>query len=462
MVHEYSSYVVGNLFEEAAIGSIKRLAFLENAKFSEKYELVPKIYTDLYFKNGLEALGLGPNTAIECKTDFAGLRSSRILEAFRNRENPDGITLVLFVLRDDFRQREKILSGLENVRFAEDKDYIRLIEAFPELWKPLKNINERYSRISKYIKWVSVEISESARFKNNEDRLKAMIAGARDSAGQKKVSVILGNGVSIPFGSDSWDKMINNLSDYLSPVHIDNVRLMRSAIGDNSYSAALFAKNILKQNDKYLDALYYSIYRKYHKSYHGPDTIVHAVSEIIRRCRDFIEIGTFNYDSFVENDFWGPVPRSRIEPIYKYGQYYDDRYFPLFHLHGYLPASFSQREYERQEYQDTIVLTLNDYFERYSDKNSFTYATQKHLYENEVCLFVGSSMTDIFQLQCMREVEGKEYFAILRRDKNMSDKDYLQLTYYYNAKNITPISVDDYSEISGLLLRLFDITEKIK
>lgn len=455
MMREYSFYVIGNLFKEAVIGSLKRLAFIEQVKFKERYKVGPNSHADLYFPDGLEAMGFRPNTTIKCHFDFKGIS----LDAFRNHEEDEGGTsVVLFVLRDDVNNRDEALDEAHNVKIADRNDYIKLILAFPELWEPLKGVDERYSRIPRYINEAfAIRLAHPYPAENSDDRLKKLIADARASSGKKKVSIILGNGVSIPFGSTTWGNMIDSLSEHLSPDYIDNVDLVRDDIGNNSYSSALLAKNILERKDKYLEAIHASVYGKYRNDLHKPDTIVHAISEIIRRYYGFVEVGTFNYDSFVENDFGLPGHGHAIQPIYELGQRLSKKDFPLFHLHGYLPMSLPKDEDERQKYQDNIVLTQKDYFERYSDKSSFTYSKQRDLYENDICLFVGSSMTDIFQLQCMSEVEGREYFAILRRNKDMTDKDYRELIYYYNSNNITPISVDEFNDISGLLRRLFGV-----
>ena len=49
---------------------------------------------------------------------------------------------------------------------------------------------------------------------------KEFIAHLNDDSEKSNCAVIIGNGVSIPFGSDNWSTMIKNLVDSLEPFHI--------------------------------------------------------------------------------------------------------------------------------------------------------------------------------------------------------------------------------------------------
>lgn len=148
------------------------------------------------------------------------------------------------------------------------------------------------------------------------------------------LSVIMGNGVSIPFGSDKWDVLSTSLFDYLSPVYVDNKDLVDKTIGANTYSKTSLSKMTISK-DKYVEALYNSIYRKYEEKMHENETLLRCISRAKKRNVN-LKLYTYNYDNFLEKQ-------------YKY-QIHEDLYSSynrisnlktnepkVMHLHGIIP-----------------------------------------------------------------------------------------------------------------------------
>lgn len=103
--------------------------------------------------------------------------------------------------------------------------------------------------------------------KENSELFKRYVKGYELDEDYKGAALILGNGVSIPFGADSWNRLVDNLLDVMVPYHIDDSKRIRNALSNSTYAMSSFAKGTL-QRDKltalYNDTLYSSIYRKYH------------------------------------------------------------------------------------------------------------------------------------------------------------------------------------------------------
>lgn len=457
------SKTLGEIFDEAVKASLKRLSLKERVSFEKDFVLLDRLEYDGYLGMGLQSLGLPPGTAVECKVTGQAFTHSPLFEAFCDPDKLPGKLLFAFVLFDlsEGGKRSIQMRGNGHVRIAEENDYITLIRAYPDMWEPLRGIDKTRSRIPEYIERAACEEKAANQYGDAAENLKDHIAKIKESSNTRKISLILGNGVSIPFGSDPWGKLTSNLTDYLTPFYIENIDKVRNTIGNNFYASTSLAKHILSERGKYLDAIYYSIYRKYHDSYHNVDSLIKTIAKLVLKCHRFVEVGTFNYDSFLENAINKEKGHLEVRSVFGYDLHSAGIYVPIqiFHLHGYIPSDISRAsKKEMEEYRDSIVLTQEDYFECYSDENSFTYRKQLELYKNEICLFVGSSMTDVFQLQCMRKSEKRPFYAILAFDKDLpKEKDRYELSRFYERQNIIVLDVEKYSEIDGLLNYLFGI-----
>lgn len=114
-------------------------------------------------------------------------------------------------------------------------------------------------------------------------------------------SIIIGNGVSIPFGSDPWNQLSNYLFDFLKPKYVDNVDAVASAIGNSTFALTAMSKSVIQKN-KYNDALYSCIYRKYEDTMHVPTTLLRAITKS-KVNHSKLNLITYNYDMFLEMDY---------------------------------------------------------------------------------------------------------------------------------------------------------------
>lgn len=445
-------------FENAVIGSFRTLTNQLSIPFAGGLITSNRRIGDGFFSDGFSDLGIPPMTVIECKRTLVWPNSFLDLFA-RLQKRRQNLHLILFVLTKlTEKEEEHIRRDFKNVVLAGPELYEKLIQAAPELWTPYKNLDQTRTYIP-----ISAFSKSSDRLEGDEEKVEKLIQEiekVKKSNGEDKISIILGNGVSIPFGSDPWNKLTDNLTDYLTPHYIKNIENIRSTIGNNTYASAMLAYNILHDIKKYKDALYYCIYRKYHPDeYHKDEkTTIRALSKVIEKWRDYLEVGTFNYDSFLENDIAHENMGIDVVPVYKDGTNIETGSFPIYHLHGYLPSA---KESITEEHVGSIVLTQEQYFKKYSDKKSFTYRKQVELYKNKVCLFVGSSMTDVFQLQCMDQLASEDnnklFHAILNVSNDMNADDKWQLNQFYSFEHVRPIWVHSFNDISEMLKRLFGL-----
>ena len=204
----------------------------------------------------------------------------------------------------------------------------------------------------------------------NEEEFKAYLD--KDS-GKSNCVLIIGNGASIPFGSDNWSGMINNLVDRLEPLHIEKREHVETALSNSPYALSSFVKaTLIREEDfkKYIEAIRYCIYRKYNPIMHDQASLVDVIARAKEKYRD-LPLLTYNYDTFVEKQYFH---NTKKQLNYYFG---NDKSIDkvellgkenVIHLHGYI-------SYEKKKSKG-VILTDEDYFKAYLDKNSWTFRMQ--------------------------------------------------------------------------------------
>lgn len=276
---------------------------------------------------------------------------------------------------------------------------------------------------------------------------------------EKMPAMILGNGVSIPFGCDTWSDMITYLFSYLSPLYLDSLENVKKAIGNSNYFSASMSKLTIEKA-KYNEAIKSSIYKKYEQRMHNTSTLLHSVAIIKSRLINMPLI-TYNYDCFLENEFKTFYRTINIKTIYNSKM---DKKYPepkILHVHGFIDSKKSSKP-------KNMILTDEEYFNSYKGKNWVVSAQQKAL-EKNICLYVGSSMSDLFQLSLIYKASKKHNQRSIKNHKkvwycyalmclpSLTPKDILTINNYFLRKSIKIIFVDNYEKLPNKLLELFEI-----
>ena len=271
----------------------------------------------------------------------------------------------------------------------------------------------------------------------------------------KKPALFLGNGISAHFGSDNWETLSDSLFDYLKPEYVDDKNGVKKAIGATNYSSTSMSKYLI-DSKKYYESIYYSLYRKYSKTMHINGTLLRSVSTIKRANKD-MPIITYNYDNFLEMDYEHAFS-SKLFSVASRRQDLIIAEPKVIHVHGLMP-------YKNASRHSKIILTQEEYYSTYKAKN-WAVARQKELLSKNTCLFVGSSMSDLFQMSVINDVRKKYYsfeeayswkcFALLCL-KDMNPKDVVAIYNYYFSKGVHIIVVNDFDELSSKIMDLFGL-----
>lgn len=185
-----------------------------------------------------------------------------------------------------------------------------------------------------------------------------------------ELSIVLGTGVSIPFGALSWNKLLDYMYEAIESGKFDNANNAFSKIGNDNLSKVQYIKLELLKNKQYLKTLYNGLYNSYNNNYPYNNTSLYALANLING-RKIRKIITYNYDNYLEII----LKNRKIEYLLMVSnENYYKNFLPIYHVNGYLP--YEVKEKEMIDGADTIVLSEDDYFKLYNNSNHWQVAIQ--------------------------------------------------------------------------------------
>lgn len=273
---------------------------------------------------------------------------------------------------------------------------------------------------------------------------------------------VLGNGVSIALGADPWEKMINNLIDYLTPFYIKNAGDINDSLAKSNYLISSFVQKSLFSkchDDIYYSGIRHCVYRKYHRDMLNSDSLIKSIAKAKIKYPK-LRVLTYNYDTFIENQIKKENPSFLIKTVCKNSKWKKDEN-SIYHLHGFI----NEAEKGKKD-KDCIVLTDDEYFNCYFRKNSWVYSFQKQTLLNRKCLFIGSSMSDIFQLSIINEVATQKkdnwFCYALMCFQGLDEQTKNELIDFYYDKHIKIIYTDTFEQLYERLDQLTGSEKKIQ
>jgi hypothetical protein len=268
----------------------------------------------------------------------------------------------------------------------------------------------------------------------------------KEEAEHKRVSLVLGAGVSKEYGGLDLNELTNSLIDYLPADYLDNREAVLDLIGKSTLSTIHFVKENVGI-EKYGEALYKSLYGDNKKSIADDKTTLFQVASLIARHKELDSIITFNFDDYLEQIL---VNNRKVNFKYLYQKEdFLDGSLPIFHVHGFLPKN----AVNIADYVNTIILSEDDFFRLYSDNNNWQVAVQLEKYKDNLCLFIGSSLRDYNLKRCLQitKQKYKRHYAIMAKRSVKTLNDMMVINRYYNLFNVEIIWVDSHDQIAPLL-----------
>jgi hypothetical protein len=281
-----------------------------------------------------------------------------------------------------------------------------------------------------------------------EARIQKKIANEKD-----KITLLLGNGLSISVGAKSWECLRQELclflGNYLSFASID-----RSLLGQSSYSDTLLS-HYTCANSYCEDSYYQTIHRCLYGSVNIPserqddNSLLAGTAVFIERHKP--EVLTLNYDSLLEEEL--KLSKSkRVTPIWNKNQKAKSKnVIYIYHLQGYLPRLPAIPEEKNKK---SIVLDEDEYADFYYSEKDWRKKKLDKALKQRTCFFIGLSLSDTFLRNCVRKSDNKDHFAFLCKNGLPNFPDLAILTSIFFNMNIDVLWFDSYQEISGKLRSL--------
>lgn len=291
------------------------------------------------------------------------------------------------------------------------------------------------------------KITENDIIKKREQDIKFL----KEKLDNREITIVLGTGVSVPFGALSWNKLVEYMYYRLNNEKFDDENKAFEKIGNDNLCKAQYIKlELLKNKLYYSQTLYNGLYERYSIENDYGETSLHMISNLLRGNK-IRKIITYNYDDFLEKI----LNKKNIDySLMISKEDYQKDFMPIYHVHGYLPQNVSDEE--MINYSETIILSEDDYFRLYNNSNHWEVAIQLQSFKDDICLFIGNSITDYNEKRILNYTKQKfkKHFAIFVRDQ-LSISDILKISnYYFEMCNVEIIWANSVNDISVIIKSL--------
>jgi hypothetical protein len=269
-----------------------------------------------------------------------------------------------------------------------------------------------------------------------------------------KISIVMGSGASVQFGSLEWKKLISYLQRNIT-MQIDNRAKVLSSLNSNNLIDAGIAKEATDGfYEKLTDAVYnpnningsgYTFETGIHDD---RSTMAAAILLLKNRYKDVLRIISYNYDDFLERSIKVYAPElTHVVSIYENNYLLAKGDLPLIHVHGFLAPD---RQTSHQH--ESIILTESQYYDLYNNQLDFRVYSQLDSFKNSSCVFFGLSITDTYQRNLLDSTLNPFLFHFrFLLDTGLSDHDKLFLFKENLNMGMLVIWINSYSETYSLL-----------
>lgn len=341
------------------------------------------------------------------------------------------------------------IGDVEIPQFLLDRQVLRISN--------IDEVGKKAAELLLGLEWLNNSMqSTQTTYKAFDRQTKWAIDKLKKALNDSKLTLVCGAGVSIPSGISSWHDLLvtmvdNTLFDGANSQSAEELlaNLSQSSIIIGKYLRIIlgndFESNLKKAMYKYID--------NNDKSCSYADTeLMEAVIELAkprRRGRYLDSIITFNFDDVIETK----LRKLKIDccSLWKEGQSYDVNELPIYHVHGFLP-------YQGEIDEPNIVFSEEAYHSQFIDPYSWANLLQLNTFANNVCLFVGLSMTDPNLRRLLdiswRHNHNRRHFVILK--KSHSDIVNGFVVRDANSLGLNVIWCDNFDEIPKIILDISD------
>jgi hypothetical protein len=275
---------------------------------------------------------------------------------------------------------------------------------------------------------------------------------------EHQLTLVLGAGVSIPWGMPTWRELLNDLVvEYVRRTYAGTfdaaamekvgAALQREFAGISPIQTGAFVQSRIPDDD-FRRMLQNALYRRFEKGTDS-DGLLSAIASMYGGIHSIV---SFNFDDILEEVFsdrslqfttvTGGRDLARIRGL------------PIYHPHGYLPRSGDgSRE---------LVFSESQYHTQYSDGHSWANVVVQRLLLESTCLFLGTSLSDpnlrrLIDLAHRQNPEQHHYFVTVANNSGdgVFDRALTEVVEAsYEAMGVYPVWLKGFEQIPQLLKRI--------
>lgn len=470
---EITKIEAAQAFEEYVSETLKE--YMENQDI--KYN-IPEDGFDFYLPDGFGEISEPVFIEVMYGNNIQS-KTRKLSESTYNRINKRNgkflfITAGKVFNKNILEQELKEICGTD-VQIWDMYDLTDKIPTFPEkityLSEPRANIVKSLIRDASYEKLQ----------KENEIKVKKLKEAYRN----EKLVLVLGAGVSIDAGIPLWSDLINRLTLRMLKSQMKPGNDEESSAEDNTKLSDKDIKIINRlvkktrkkdeetplmqmryiraglKNDEYYNTVREELYAK--KRIRTDTELLEAIVNLSapkRSHENLQSILTYNFDNLVEQCLAKRNIAHNI--IYNDSAHPVSNKLNIYHVHGYLP------QHGDIDKKTELIFSEEDYHRVYGRAYGWSNMAQVTAFQNNVCLFVGCSLTDPNLRRLLDEAMGHpeepRHFAVMKRKKfEAKTKDETEAIKWYQdfddnirdqifkSFGISVIWVDEYSEIPDIL-----------
>lgn len=449
----FSSFVVSVLRQMAAHRR-KKIIF-DKVMVSHTANGLPDEYLmfDAVAPNGFESFS--GYIYFEFKTPRSGSSEVNHIENFRKRirrvsrnQKPIGILIINGGIDTLAKHSESSFFNNEIPIYVWGWEIIeKWIREYPVDYSNAVNLsNKKTNKESSYIPNITKNDFEEKKRKNLDA---VMHIVEKDD----NFALVLGAGISVDPGAQSWDSLLNQFTTELEQKKlIDDSSALSKKIGGSSLITAQFCKELYSTEDDYYWAIHEGLYAR-RKPLNSKYTIYH-IAQIISKCqwKKHFRVLTYNYDDYLETY----LKSEKISHCTLYNEESEiDASLPIYHVHGYMPR-VKVKSHMLDSHKNSIFLTEQNYNDLYNNPYSWQIASQLSFFRENICLFVGCSLADpnIRRLLEITYRKTKVHYAILAKEK-LTNKDLMKASNHFARLGVEIIWANDFNEIPILLQNFY-------
>ncbi len=294
----------------------------------------------------------------------------------------------------------------------------------------------------------------------------------------ENLTLCLGAGVSHDAGIPLWNELIHELLvlmiDYKTQGEVLNreelTRITQLAISNQEDSPLTQVRYIRAAFETDENEDYYELVRKvlYEKKIKLGSSLLNAISKLSKPERNHVGVKgiiTYNFDDLLERKL--QTKGIKYNVIYREKDSPDISSLNIYHVHGFLPHTKGKTD----SIDTALIFSEEDYHEVYRDAYCWSNITQLNAFRENVCLFIGCSLTDpnirrLLDISA-RSCAAPRHFAIMRRkvlllptSAELRDKNILKIYQkiddnireaYFRTLGIEVIWVNKFCEIPAIL-----------